>query len=143
MDVCRRHEERIAQSGNGFSLYVDVGEGCETFEVMLGRFGNGKIWRGLRFTKTQYAEHFVSCHLAVIKMLDLCKEAGILKSVEDEGHYYETRSLEVLAENINYHTGMLKAISKALTAPAGKKGMVLVSNVERSANYVVVQKKKH
>ena len=69
-------------------------------------------------------------------MLDLCKEAGILKSVEDEGHYYETRSLEVLAENINAHTDSLRMIAKALTPPAGKKGLVLVSNVERSANYV-------
>lgn len=140
--ICRRRTERIARSGNGLTLKVDVGEGCERFTVTLGRLGNGRLWRGARFTKTQYAEHFVPTHLAVIRMLDLCKEAGILKSVNDEGHYWETRDLEVLAKNINASTDMVRAVAGMLADPARERGFQVDSPIERSANYMRIGDKK-
>jgi len=135
-EICRRRTERITRSGNGLSLKVDVGEGCEYFTVTLGRLGNGLLWRGARFTKTQYAEHFVPTHLAVIKMLDLCKEAGVLKSVNDEGQFWKTRDIEVLAKNINMSTDTIRAVTRMLTGPARKRGFQVDSAIERSANYI-------
>jgi len=140
--VCRRREERIKRDGNGMMLRVDVGEGCEYFVVMLGRFGESNLWRGTRYTKTQYAEHFVTCHTTVIKLLDLCKEAGILKSVHDEGGYYGTRKLEELAKNINESTDMIRAVTSALKGPAEKQGLTIKAEIEKSANYIRVRRGK-
>jgi len=140
--VCRRREERIKREGNGVMLRVDVGEGCEYFVIMLGRFGESNLWRGVRYTKTQYAEHFVTCHTTVIKMLDLCKEAGILKSVHDEGGFYESRSMERLAKNINESTDTIRAITSAFKGPAEKQGFKVDAPIEKSANYLRVRSKK-
>jgi len=135
----QRRQDRVVGSGNGLWLMVDPGAGCEHFAVALGRLGNGKVWRGLRFTKTQYAEHFVDAHLTVITMLDLCKEAGILKSVNDEGHYWETRNIDVLAKNINASTEMIRMMSAAFDKIARTKGWQTSSAIDRSANYVRTQ----
>ncbi len=140
--ICRRREERIKRSGNGLILRVDVGEGCEQFIVMLGRIGQGKLWRGTRFTKTQYAVHFLKCHLAVVDMLDLCGQAGILKSAHDEGEYFEKRDLEVLAKNINLSTETIRAITSAMKGPAEAAGFKVEAPVEKSADYMKVHKKK-
>ena len=141
-EINKRRADRIKRSGNGLGLRVDVGAGCEYFTVMLGRMGNGNVWRGGRFTKTQYAEHFLTCHLAVIEMLDMCKETGILKSVYDEGDFWKSRDVEKLARNINSSTDKLRAISGMLKGPVEKKGFEFHSAVEKSANYMKVRGKK-
>ena len=98
----------------------DPGEGCETANFGLclypatilvpdpkGR-GNRRIQTGLKgwcwgsFCKTQYAtrhgvDHFIRCHLSVIRLLDHAKELGILGSVSDEGDYWEKRDVKALA----------------------------------------------
>ena len=135
-EIWVRRKDRMCRSGNGVSLEVDVGPGCEHFKVTLARLGKGKLWRGMRCTKTQYAEHFVDAHLAVISMLDLCREAGILKSVHDEGEYWQTRDLDVLARNINASTDMIRMMSEAFKAIGRKRGYEVDSAVDRSANYV-------
>jgi len=135
-EIRRRRENRIVRSGNGVCLKVDVGEGVEWFEVMLGRLGAGRVWRGMRCTKTQYAQHFVDAHLAVISMLGLCKEAGILKSVHDEGEYWQSRDLDVLARNINASTDMIRAMSAAFGKIARARGWQTDSAIDRCANYV-------
>jgi hypothetical protein len=140
--VFRRREERIKRVGNGVVLSVDVGEGCEYFTVMLGRFRESNLWRGTRYTKTQYAEHFVTCHTTVIKMLDLCNEAGILNRVSDEGGYWESRDLEVLAKNINKSTDTIRAITSAFKGPAEKQGFRVKAPIEKSANYLRVRERK-
>ena len=84
----------------------------------------------------------MDAHLAVIAMLDACKEAGILKSVSDEGNYWKTRDVEELAKNINASTDMLRAISAALKSPAKKKGFQFHSAIEKSANYVNARGRK-
>ena len=137
-DIGRRRTQKILCSGNGLTLKVDVGEGCEWFVVMLGRFGKGRLWRGSRFTKTQYADHFVPCHLAVVRMLDLCNEAGILKSVRDEGRFYETRDIEELARNINASTDMIRAAAAGFRKLMEQRGFELDAPIEQSANYLKV-----
>ena len=57
------------------------------------------------FCKTQYAsqhgmDHFVRCHLSVIRMLDHAKELGILGSVSDEGDYWEKRDVKALVQEV-------------------------------------------
>ena len=142
-DELHQHRiERITKSGNGVVLRVDVGESCERFCIMMGRLGRGRLWRGKGFTKTQYATHFTRCHLAVIQMLDACQEAGILKSVRDEGEFWEKRDMEVLAKNINLSTDTIRAITSAMKGPAEAAGFTVESAVEKSANYMKVNKKK-
>lgn len=129
-------KRRIAQSGNGIYFNVDVGNGCEYFAVMLARLGNGTVWRGMGCTKTQYAVPFVESHLTVVYMLDLCKESGILERVEDQGGYWESRDLKVLAENINASTEFMKIASKALQQIGEKKLFVVHNAIDECANYV-------
>ena len=64
-----------------------------------------KGWCWSSFCKSQYAtqhgvEHFIRCHLLVIKMLDHAKELGILSSVSDEGDYWEKRDVKALAQEV-------------------------------------------
>jgi hypothetical protein len=141
-EIWRRRRDRIKQSGNGFVLRVDIGEGCENFVLMLGRIGKGKLWRGTRYTKTQYAVHFVDAHLTVIKILDLCKEAGILKNVHDEGEFWQTRDLEVLAKNINESTATILAVGAMLKGPAKKAGFTMQSAIDKSMNLMQVRGRK-
>ena len=132
-----RRAERIRKSANGLLLAVDVGEGCESFDIMLGRMGKGRIWRGMGFTKTQYATHFHTCHLSVCEMLDFCKDAGILKGVLDDGHFYENRNVQELAKNLNAYTESLRTITDMLKGPAEKRGFKLASEVDKSANFIL------
>lgn len=137
-----KRQERISRSGNGLCFIVDVGPGCESLTVLFGRLGKGKVWRGMGCTKTQYAEHFVKAHTLVIKLLDICREEGILEQVNDEGDYWETRDLEVLAENINASTAFMKIASKALRKIGEKKLFVVHNSIDDCANYVTVKGKK-
>jgi hypothetical protein len=137
-----RRAERIRKSANGLLLAVDVGEGCESFDIMLGRLGKGRIWHGQGFTKTQYATHFHTCHLAVCEMLDFCKDAGILKRVLDDGQFYETRDIQELARNLNASTEMIQAVTGVLKGTAKKRGFKVSANIDRSANIMKVTRKK-
>jgi len=95
------------------------GEGCEPANFGLCRFpskieidndrsietGLGTGWHWSSFFKTQYVmqsgiEHFLKCHLMVIKMLDFAKELGILKRVSDDGEYWKKRSVEELVKEV-------------------------------------------
>lgn len=97
----------------GWISHLWAGNGCEPTNIGLISL-DGTNWIGHGFTKTQYAEEFVKCHLRVITILDACKELGILKSVHDEGEYWETRKIEVLGENINGSTAMIMGLAKVL-----------------------------
>lgn len=113
----------IGRLGNGVSFLVDIKEGCEHFQVIMGRLGRGRTWHGVRTTKTQYAKRFVESHLTVIRMLELCQEVGILGRVSDDGHYWETRDLAVLAERLNASEEMLRVVAAALTTGARIRGL--------------------
>lgn len=137
-----QRRERILKLGNGLCFVVDVGPGCESFTVFLGRLGNGKVWRGMGCTKTQYAEYFVDAHTLVVRLLDICQEHGILERVNDDGGYWETRDLKVLAENINASTEFMKLASKVLPQILGKKLVVVHNEVDKCANYMHVKGEK-
>ena len=65
-------------------------------------------WCWGSFCKTQYASNpecggvanFLRCHLSVIRMLDHAKELGILRSVSDEGDFWEKRNIEDLSREV-------------------------------------------
>lgn len=74
----------------GYEMQVEVGPGCEWFTVVLAPNGENE-WRGRGFTKTAYAADPKTCHTTIIAMLDLCKQASMLESVEDESGFWEKR----------------------------------------------------
>lgn len=84
-------------------------------------------WRWHSFCKTQYASdptcggvpNFVKCHLFVVSVLDLAKEAGILKEVSDEGDYWTKRDADALAEEVGTWNGMIAAFGGALKDAMG------------------------
>ena len=71
-----------------------------------------KGWCWSSFCKTQYAtqhgtDHFVRCHLSVIRMLDHAKNLGILASVSDEGDFWEKRDVKALVQEVGeWNEGM-------------------------------------
>ena len=88
LPVTQVHELGLGRKG--YELSVDVGPGCEWFVVALANIEDGK-WQGRGFTKTNLANDFKGSHMTVISLLDLCKEAGILESVDDESGYWAKR----------------------------------------------------
>lgn len=134
----RNLQLKILSSGNGYISPVDVGKGCEWFDIQIGRLGDSKKWRGGGFTKTQYAEDFVHCHLTVIKMLDLCKEAGILNKVNDEGNFWETRDLKILGNEINQYTYLLKTFFGTLKYVV-EEPLTVESKIDKCENYLIVE----
>lgn len=118
----RKLRQKVLERGEGVALYVNVAEGCEPFTVMLARLRGSRKWVGSSFTKTQYAKDFLRAHLMVITMLDICNEHGILKSVYDEGGYYETRDIERLCRNLNANTATLLAVGEILQGISQRTG---------------------
>jgi hypothetical protein len=123
------------------SLALWPGEGCESCD--LNFYKRGKVFVCHSFCKTQYATRFVDCHLLVIKLLDMLKEAGFKLNVNDEGNYWETRDLEVLAKNINDYTVLLGSVFGCLKQICRESGQKLSveSPIESCKNLVVVRKK--
>lgn len=114
----------------------DPGEGCEQANVGLAvypgvvnitdprtgrarRLRTGlKGWCWRSFCKTQYAsqhggEHFLRCHLSVIRMLDHARELGILAEVNDEGGFWERRDIKSLVEQVGqWNQGMAALVGQ-------------------------------
>lgn len=103
------------------AFIVSVGDGCEPMNVGLARYPStltdhsGRTfrtgmtgWRWHSFCKTEYAsrgnhggvENFVRCHKAVVDLLDHASSLGLLASLTDEADYWERRSLEALARQV-------------------------------------------
>src|ERR1035437_8439531 len=118
-------ERRLHGGGrgtHGWLLEVWPGEGCETavFGILQHRrilspkkgqpewqtrYSKRSDWKLATFCKTQYAgehgwEHFRACHLRVIQLLDLWREAGARMKVWDEGCYWKTRSETKLRQEL-------------------------------------------
>jgi len=106
-----------------FCLHLWPGEGCEPMNIGLRRLDNSENWDWHSFCKTQYAEEFVKCHLLVIRILDECKRLGILKRVNDEGDYWQTRDLSKLGQNINESTKMIQGLFGMLSQAFGKENV--------------------
>lgn len=93
-----------------------AGEECDTTDLVLARYPGEEGWSGQGNTKTQYAARFVESHLLVIAALDTCEAAGIFKEVEDEGGFWETRDLKVLARNLNEAAALIQRVFGSLKA---------------------------
>lgn len=68
-----------------------------------------KGWSWSSFCKTQYAsdpscggvQHFLRCHLGVIKILDFINATGLAQlEVSDEGGYFDQRDVKALAQEV-------------------------------------------
>ena len=97
-------------------------------------------WSWGSFCKTQYAsnpthggvENFLRCHLAIVKVLDCARELGILRSVTDEGDYWEKRDLMVLAAYVGKWNTMIAGWSGRLKDAFGVE---VTSQIEKFPNY--------
>ena len=111
-----------------------AGQGCEGSNFNF--FKKKTWWKCHSFTKTQYAEQFVRCHLLVIKILDLFKEQGFTVQVNDEGNYWKTRDLKVLAKEINDYTTLLKTVFGNISKQAEQAGMIVEAPITECENYM-------
>lgn len=89
--------------------------------------GTGWCWSS--FCKTQYAsnvsvEHFLKCHLLVVRMLDAIRGLGVDIEVSDEGHYWETRDVETLLRSVGEYNELVAGIGAALRAGWGDENIV-------------------
>ena len=136
----------VKKSEDGLILSLSMPSGCESLNIGLFRHeGNARdLWEGNAFTKTQYAEDFVKAHLLVITILDYCKEVDILREVHDEGHYWETRDLKVLGENINESSQMLLDLRKFFEKVKEKRPGVAITGgaIDGPVNIVEVREKE-
>ncbi len=108
------------------------GEGCEAANFGLCRYGKGKTWQWESFCKTQYAndpkhggiENFLYCHLGVITVLRTAQQLGVLKSVSDEGGYWDHGNVEKLAQEIGEWDGMIANLTGRLRDMVGRSRIV-------------------
>ena len=120
------------------SLNLWPGKGCETFNINLIKNKTNNVWHCDNYCKTQYAEHFIRYHLLVINVLDMLKEKGFEIKVNDEGEYWTTRDLKILAKNINEYTGILVSIEKALKESIKDTEMSVKCEIENSKNIIQI-----
>lgn len=130
-----RHR-RVVKPTTMVSLHLLPGEGCESAEFNFQRI-RGKF-RCKSLCKTQYAEEFVKCHLLVVQVLDMLKAEGFEVDVYDEGEYWQTRDMKVLAKNINESTAAISSVLGSLQSAAKEKGMVVEAPIEKCQNYMKV-----
>jgi hypothetical protein len=81
-------------------------------------------WHGGSFCKTQYAsgvssQEFLQCHLAVIAALDHAASLGLLKSVNDEGEFWQHRNAETLLKTVGEWNQMMAAFVGGLELATG------------------------
>lgn len=98
-------------------------------------------WSGSGFCKTGYAANdhygglvnFLTCHLAVIKVLEECQRSGLAVDVDDESGFWDTRDLVqlaiyVAAEHEQLTQGMLKQLRNRFT----RYGLVNVPELDET-----------
>lgn len=121
------------------ALYLWPGEGCESSDLHFTKRPRQRYWTAKEFCKTQYATEFVRCHLLVVKLIDMCKDAGFeIVSICDEGEYYETRDMSKLGESINAYTALIEGIFGALKNNL-PEGCSMEAPIETSKNYMRVK----
>jgi hypothetical protein len=117
-----------------FKLWA--GEGCEQTTFPFKQKDNK--WVCSSFTKTQYATEFVKCHLLVIRALEYLKDNGFTVNVIDEGKYWDTKDLKVLAEQINRYTSLLSSFSDELKEFSQKTGMTYKAEIDKCKNIMKI-----
>lgn len=118
------------------------GEECEEANFGLARYpatityggriiptGIGGGWRWRSFCKTQYAsnvsaEHFLKCHVSVCSLLKEAEKIGILKRVNDEGHFWEQWDYDALVREVAEWNSMLVEVIQKLKSAFGSENVV-------------------
>jgi hypothetical protein len=130
------------------------GEGCELANFGLCRYpqwtsvhgATRRVKTGLdgwcwtSFCKTQYAsdprcgglEHFLKCHLAVVKLLDQAGNLGLLQEVKDEGGYWTNRDPAKLGSEVGDWNTMIAGWAGRLKDAFGG---AVVSEIEKFPDY--------
>ncbi len=67
------------------------------------------------------------CHLGLVKLLDFAKEIGILDRVSDDGRYWETRSVDVLLQNLRKSDSLVAAVAGGFRDARGDSAGMLVA----------------
>ena len=97
-----------ADSAAGF--VIAVGKGCEAAPIgfLHGRSDDGtrEEWFWYASVKTQYAsvvsdEHLVTCHTALVSLLDHAIEIGVDVVVRDETGYWPSRNAATLIDEVH------------------------------------------
>lgn len=88
-------------------------------------------WSWSNFCKTQYAsnpeyggmENFLKCHGLVIQMLDIAQDQGILKSVCDEGGYWDSRNTQTLSQSVGNYNALMAGVVGGLKTLLTQEGI--------------------
>ena len=119
----------------GFTAFP--GDDCEPMTCQLARYPDNitvrarrirpgtKGWQASSFAKTQYASsqgspHFLKCHLTITAALDAAQSLGLLKSVMDEGGYWDDRDAAKLLATAGRWNAMMAAFVGSLEAATGE-----------------------
>lgn len=110
---------------SGWSVIVLPGQGLEPAEFGLCRYPGSAHWKLASSSKTQYAaqhgwEHFLACHRRIVSLLDLWRDFGVEVKVEDEGGFWETRSVERLRERLGTYDRLVAGMAGALKDAVGE-----------------------
>jgi hypothetical protein len=117
-----------------YPTYIEVNDrGIEGYARKIRTTPGGWYWGS--FCKTQYASNpdcggvanFLRCHLSVIRMLDHAKDLGILKSVSDEGDFWEKRIIEDLSREVGQGNEMIAAFAGQLKDQLGPELLATIS----------------
>lgn len=114
------------------------GEGCEGAYFYFIKNKTNNTWYASGFCKTQYAEHFIRCHLLIVDLYDMFKEKDFDIEVKDEGGYWETRDLKVLAKNLNDYTYLLLNIAGALKKQVEGTNAHVDCEIDKSQNIISI-----
>lgn len=90
------------------------------------------------FVKTQYANdpslggwvNFIKAHLSVLAILEHMQGQGFNVEVSDEGHFWHTRDLAVLAKHIGDYDVLVAGMAGALKDAAEAQGMIAESAMD-------------
>lgn len=122
------------------------GRGTEDANFGLGLYPGANEWRWQSFCKTQYANdprfgglgNFLRSHLALTAALEKAKELGMLREVSDEGNYWETRDLTVLAKAVGEYDALVAGLGQSTK---GADGIKVVSALDGRPDLAKLQDK--
>ncbi|HKO15139.1 MAG TPA: hypothetical protein VJU87_02815 [Gemmatimonadaceae bacterium] len=120
------HPERdmIGDERTALGFVVAPGQGCEPapFGFYRRRHETGlrEEWHWHTCCKTQYAsvvsdEHLVTCHTALVSILDRALALGIAVIVRDETGYWLARDVTVLIESVHQMNRIVATFAGALS----------------------------
>jgi len=119
----------------GFDLWIE--EGCEGCSFYFYPSASEGIYKCQSFTKTEYAEDFINAHITVCEMLDSFKQRGFNVKVSDEGEYFKSRDIKLLAKNkglsedvLNSTIGLFKSLGMEVITGGDKAHFEIKGDVD-------------